>query len=667
MKSKLYTEELIMPGADLGPENPLPNLRGRADAHAEVMFDGSVPQEERRYFNYGKVKCMLPYLMQDGYNRRKKLRPFRTCVLENRYLKAVFMPDFGGRLWSLQDKESGRQLLHVNPVFQPANLALRNAWVSGGVEWNIGMTGHTPFTVSPLFTASLSLADGTPVLRMYEWERIRRVSFQIDAALPEDSRFLYVRIRLHNTQDCETPIYWWSNIAVDETPGTRVLAPANTAFAFDYNRVIRKTPVPVSDGMDKSYTTRSTHSQDLFFDIPPGRRKWEAALDERGEGLVQASTEFLQGRKLFMWGVSPGGNRWQRFLAEPGRQYMEIQAGLAKTQMEHLPMPAKATWQWVEAYGMMRADPGLVHSGDWDSAVDHVEERLENALPRQAVDDMMARLDAELDHYVLPECMGSGWAALELARLGCGERFDGEAAVFPSKSLGPEQAPWIMLLEQGRLPEPPTQEEPVSYMIQPEWLPLLERAVENDAHNWYAWMHLGVMYYAAERLDDAGQAFRVSLNCAPNAWSMRTLAMLSAGKGDFEAACAHMLEAVKLKPNRPLAVECANLLLQAGRYDIFEDFHDGLPEAVRQNGRLKVLRGKSAVMRNDLELARRILEDGTEVDDLREGEVLTSDLWIMLHTRQLSLAEGIPEDDGLRRRVLQEHPVPAEIDFRMRS
>ena len=35
--------------------------------------------------------------------------------------------------------------------FQPCNLALRNAWVSGGVEWNVGIIGHTPFTVDAMF------------------------------------------------------------------------------------------------------------------------------------------------------------------------------------------------------------------------------------------------------------------------------------------------------------------------------------------------------------------------------------------------------------------------------------------------------------------------------------------------------------------------------------
>ncbi|MCZ7665985.1 MAG: DUF5107 domain-containing protein [Chloroflexi bacterium] len=47
-------------------------------------------------------------------------------------------------------KPSGRELLAKNPVFQPANLALRNAWFSGGIEWNIGAIGHSPLHLCAL-------------------------------------------------------------------------------------------------------------------------------------------------------------------------------------------------------------------------------------------------------------------------------------------------------------------------------------------------------------------------------------------------------------------------------------------------------------------------------------------------------------------------------------
>src|SRR5262245_17487213 len=134
-----------MQAADLGPENPLPPLVSTHDLHATGAMPG-VPDNMLKNMAYGHVSNILPYTLQDRYSRVRQPRDFRVAVLENETLRATFLLEFGGRLWSLVHKPSARELLDVNPVFQPANLAIRNAWFSGGVEWNIGITGHSPLT-----------------------------------------------------------------------------------------------------------------------------------------------------------------------------------------------------------------------------------------------------------------------------------------------------------------------------------------------------------------------------------------------------------------------------------------------------------------------------------------------------------------------------------------
>ena len=173
--------------------------------------------------------------MQDGYTRLRQPREFQVAVLENEILRATFLIEYGGRLWSLLHKPSGRELLDRNPVFQPANLALRNAWFSGGVEWNIGTIGHTPIYVLTTIRSSSAHAQMAHLfLRMYEWERIRQVPYQIDAYLPDGSPVLFVRVRITNPNDDTVPMYWWSNIAVPETHQTRVIVPADAAYSFGY-------------------------------------------------------------------------------------------------------------------------------------------------------------------------------------------------------------------------------------------------------------------------------------------------------------------------------------------------------------------------------------------------------------------------------------------------
>ena len=153
--SDLRIETLVRPGADLGPENPLPPLGLGRDLHSVDNAPAGIPEEMLRNIAYGRVPNVLPYTMQDGYNRVRVLREFRVVILENEFLRATFLLELGGRLWSLVHKPTGRELLDCNPVFQPANLALRNAWFSGGVEWNIGTTGRmTSFADAPIASGS---------------------------------------------------------------------------------------------------------------------------------------------------------------------------------------------------------------------------------------------------------------------------------------------------------------------------------------------------------------------------------------------------------------------------------------------------------------------------------------------------------------------------------
>ena len=136
----------------------------------------------------------------------------------------------------------------------------------------------------------------------------------------------------------------------------------------------RSMPCPFQQhqDLDITYSTNIPYASDYFFRIPDGARPWIAALDRDGRGLVQTSTARQVGRKLFAWGTQPGGRRWQEFLSTPGHAYLEIQAGLSRTQLECSPMPAGAQWEWTEAYGLMEADPGKVHGADWKAAVSDV-------------------------------------------------------------------------------------------------------------------------------------------------------------------------------------------------------------------------------------------------------------------------------------------------------
>src|ERR671910_645780 len=280
-----------------GPENPLPPLRLLGDLHGNVDGTG-LDGEMAGNLRYGHVRNVLPYLLQDDYARELVPRETAVAILENSYLRAMVLLELGGRLWSLEDKVAGRELLYNNDRMQFGNLGLRNAWFPGGVEWNLGTTGHTALTCSPVHAAALELPDGTPGLRIYEWERMRELVYQVDFRLGPGSRHLVVDITVTNPNAYPVPVYWWSNIAVASSVGARVVTPGRSAFEFTYARRLHRVPVPGPGGFDLSYPQAAARTADYFFELDPGKLPWIAAVDAAGVGLLQVSSGRLRGRQL---------------------------------------------------------------------------------------------------------------------------------------------------------------------------------------------------------------------------------------------------------------------------------------------------------------------------------------------------------------------------------
>jgi hypothetical protein len=270
---------------------------------------------------------------------------------------------------------------------------------------------------------------------------------------------------------------------------------------------------------------------------------------------------------------------------------------LATTQYEHLPLPGGESWTWVESYGP-------VSPGDLSAALASFEQTA----------------DLPVGEVVRA---GSGWGALE-DRLTPGI----STAATPFTTTGPEQAPWVALLDAGFLPVG----DPVSYVAGEQW----RKLVESSPRNWATAYHLGVMAHAEGDVETARAHYLESLAHRDTSWALRALGLLD-GSADLLVA-AHGMDPYRWQ----LAVEAVGALSAADRALAFVD---ALPESVRSHGRIRLAEVRASLAAGAVERAAEVLRSGFDVDDLREGEVSLDALW----------HQACPDD-----------PLPARYDFRMK-
>ena len=615
--TELRVENILLNAADIGGTNPMPDMFNVSYIHARCDTTDNLTAEDKKYFGKGKINTILPYLSQDRYDRNLKNKSFKAIILENEKIKAIFLPELGGRLWSLYHKVLNRELLYVNDIVQPGNLAIRNAWVAGGVEFNEGIKGHSVFTCSSLFAAEGKNENGEPILSMYEYNRIRGTVFCLNAYIPNDDDKLYIRTTIENNSGKDTFTYWWSNIAVPEK-GVRVITDAEKMFTCAYednHYIIDKVDAPYFNGTDISRPEDATHAGDVFYVTNEGR-KWIASPEEDGIGLLQYSTPELIGRKTFFWGQKPGGRNWNRHLCGSDRAYIEIQAGLRYMQMEHLPIKDGETISFTECYTALNLDNKITH-GELDTAKRTISD-IVNSMPDPALCPIPLDCEKKIIH------MGSGFGALEEKKLS-------KYCIFPKESLGEEQRDWISLEENGYLDKKCIGYYPVSYKTDKETLSKLEKsAATEEGDHWYTYLHIGTVRFANEDYKGALDAFLKSIEKEDNALARRNIAMLY--KNIFSEntlAVDNILRAYELsdKSERGLIGDVATILTNLGEDEKWLAIYNELPECVASVSRIKLYSAIALLHLGRAEEACEYVDESFEMPDIKEGELSISAIW----------------------------------------
>ncbi|MBP5300556.1 MAG: tetratricopeptide repeat protein, partial [Victivallales bacterium] len=370
-----------------------------------------------------------------------------------------------------------------------------------------------------------------------------------------------------------------------------------------------------------------------------------------GTGFLYASTRRLQGRKLFVWGNGRGSRNWQRKLVSEGLpDYLEIQGGLAKTQLECLPMPPRTAWEWLEAYGPFQMNDSKAAFGEWSRACEAVAGQVDAILPEPWLDAELLRTRgtfAKRPGRLVSA--GSGWGALEELRRGakfCAHLDFGQ----PQE----EQRPWRELFQTGSLPDVP----PDSYVVQPEWDRLLQAA---RVQTWQTWLHRGLYAFHQGNLALAERRFRKSAKLCKTAWNLFALANCARLHGERRKTIRLMAQAMRLpEADLSLAKECLRVLMEKDVAPaMMLELLDAQPAEHQKRPIFRFFRAWALAGAGRLDEAEELVcaDGGLEVPDIREGEASITDLYISIRKKQAAREGKTLEDQAIE--------VPGRLDLRM--
>ena len=307
---RVWEAPLSIPTYELGPPNPYP-----------ALLDW-----QRR-----KWRPVYPYPFLDTLSNTKTNKTWKAVYLENEYLRVSVLPELGGHIYQIFDKVTNRDVLYSNPVMKYAMVALRGAWVSGGIEWNFP-DGHTLTSVSPIDYVLRTEPDGSAAVAVGDTERVQGMQWEVIIRLRPGQRAVETEVTLNNRRDVPGRYWFWSTAGAPAADDMRFVYPMREAYPHAFWPVFS---FPKEKGVDISKFTDVPNFLSLF--ARNSTRDYFGVYYEKSDwGIVHvADHREMPGKKTWTWGTDDNGDIWVDKLTDGGGQYVEFQGGRFETQMEH--------------------------------------------------------------------------------------------------------------------------------------------------------------------------------------------------------------------------------------------------------------------------------------------------------------------------------------------
>lgn len=324
---------------------------------------------EKRVYQGSNGK-VYPLPFTDRIAEKPVDRKWKAIWIENEFIRAMVLPEIGGRIHVLQDKTNGYDVLYNQPVIKPALVGLAGPWISGGIEFNWPQH-HRPATFLPVDFEMEKHADGSVTIWCSDHDPMCRMKGMHGVCLHPGRAYLELKVRAYNRTPFVQTFLWWANVATRVHEAYQSFFPPDVYYVADHaRRSMSEYPLAQGHYYGVNYGERGrkgvpkneTPSQfvppasggqspvdyaanDLSFyaNIPVptsymcmgSKEDFFGGYDYKAQaGIVHVANHHISpGKKQWTWGNHEFGYAWDRNLTDADARgefgpYIEIMAGV---------------------------------------------------------------------------------------------------------------------------------------------------------------------------------------------------------------------------------------------------------------------------------------------------------------------------------------------------
>ncbi len=331
---------------------------------------------EKRVYQ-GSSGKVYPYPFIEKIGNEKISKEYQGVFLENKYIKVMVMPQFGGRIQYALDKTNDYEFIYHNNVIKPALVGLTGPWISGGIEFNWPQH-HRPSTFLPVDYKLIENDDGSKSVLLGEIERMSGLKEIHAITLHPERAYIEISVQLYNGTPLPQTFLWWANPAVSVNENYQSIFPQDVHFVADHGkRDISRFPVATGTYYEMDYSEGVDISWYKNIPVPSAYMAVSSDYDFVGgydhgkkAGVLHVADHHISpGKKMWTWGDGDFGKVWERNLTDDDGPYVELMTGVYSDNQPDFSWLQPYETRKFKQYFYPYQDLGMVKNATKDIAI----------------------------------------------------------------------------------------------------------------------------------------------------------------------------------------------------------------------------------------------------------------------------------------------------------